>query len=237
MSHKGLEFNSIRKPYIYLLEGRRKAPFSPLQRNIVRAGANYRIKKTDRGLLEISQPIGYVVKDDADALRIKDEIAAWFVTNDWARLSFDNEPGRSYLAVVQNSIDDFDRFVDQRSGTIQFVAKATLGEEKTIPVTNTPTSHTITGQDITPWIVEVTFTEATSTFELQASNGLYLLLAYEFIEGDTLTIKYEGREVLLNGNDLRSAVRLKTNYEMLQPGTIEVSASHVCELIYDERYY
>lgn len=237
MSHKGLEFKSIRKPYIYLLEGRRMASFSPLQRNIVKAGNDFRIKKTDKGLLEISQPIGYIVKDDADALRIKDEIAAWLVTKDWARLSFDNEPGRSYLAVVQNSIDDFDRFVDQRSGTIQFIAKATLGEEKTIPVTTTRTMHTITGQDNTPWIVEVTFTEATSIFELQASNGLYLLLQYEFIEGDRLTIKYEGREVLLNGNDLRRAVRLKTNYELLEPGMIGVSGSHACEIFYNERYY
>ena len=63
------------------------------------------------------------------------------------------------------------------------------------------------------------------------------MLGYEFIEGDRLTIKYEGREVLLNGKDINFAIRLASNYELLSPGSLQIKASHACELKYDERYY
>ncbi|WP_017797562.1 distal tail protein Dit [Oceanobacillus kimchii] len=234
---KAMTFNNKRDPNIILLEGRTKAPFHPISRNIVSTPKGHRLKDSKKELLYISQPIGYLVKDDVDALQIKDELAEWLVTKEIAPLQLDDEPGRTYWCVVQNSIDDLSRFVYTRQGTIQFLCFYTTGEQKTIPVTATPTSHTITGQDETPWTVEVVFSEATDTFELQTNKGLYLLLGYNFIEGDRLTIMYEGRKVWLNGEDLRHAVRLKTNYEMLEPGIMEVSASHDCKFFYDERYY
>ncbi|MEN2468015.1 phage tail family protein, partial [Ornithinibacillus sp. JPR2-1] len=74
-------------------------------------------------------------------------------------------------------------------------------------------------------------------FTLESSNGLYILLNYNFIAGDMLEIDYVGRKVYLNGNDLRSAVSMSSHFVELEPGQMEIVASHVCTLIYDERYY
>ena len=120
---KSLIFNGIRKPWLYLLEGRQKAPFAPITRNLLRIpgrpGAILQSSETEP--LIIYQPIGFVVKDDADALAKKDELASWLVTDNPVPLEFDDEPGRTYYAVVQNTITDFEQFVNQRRGTIEFL--------------------------------------------------------------------------------------------------------------------
>lgn len=231
-----MTFNGIRKPHIYLLEGREKAPFHPISRNVVSTRKGYRLKDSKRELLLINQPIGYLFNDNVDALRIKDELASWLVTKDIASLQFDDEPGRTYWVVVQNSIDNLRRFAFTRQGTIQFLCFYTTGESKSINVATTAQTHTITGQVETPWTVEVTFTANTNRFELWAGDT-YLQLNYNFIAGDKLTVSYEGRKVFLNGNDLRKAVSMSSHYEELKPGTNSFRATHNCVLKYDERYY
>lgn len=120
---KSLTFNGIRKPWLYLLQGRVKTPFAPITRNLLRIpgrpGAILQSSETEP--LVIYQPIGFVVNDHADALAKKDELASWLVTDDPVPLEFDDEPGRTYYAVVQNTITDFEQFVNQRRGTIEFL--------------------------------------------------------------------------------------------------------------------
>ncbi|WP_018934607.1 phage tail domain-containing protein, partial [Gracilibacillus lacisalsi] len=74
---KSLTFNSQRKSWLYLLEGRQKAPFAPRNNNLLRVpgmpGAYYKDETID--VLYITQPVGFIVKDDADALAKKDELA------------------------------------------------------------------------------------------------------------------------------------------------------------------
>src|SRR5690606_13758239 len=120
---KSLTFNGIRKPWLYLLQGRQKAPFAPIARNLLRIpgrpGAILQSSETEP--LIIYQPVGFLVKDDAYALAKKDELASWLVTDNPVPLEFDDEPGRTYYAVVQNTITDFEQFVNQRRGTIEFL--------------------------------------------------------------------------------------------------------------------
>ncbi|GEM02938.1 putative phage tail component, N-terminal domain-containing protein [Halolactibacillus halophilus] len=236
MNNPIMIFNDQINNDIYLLRGRSKSAFHPIKRDIRKNGSSYRIRKNDRGLLTIQQPIGFKTKTDEKHIEVVEKLTNWLVTDDWTRLSFSDEPGRIYLAVLQEGID-LEKIAWLREGTLSFVAKETLGQQEIINVTSTTTTDNIVGQEKTPWIVEVTFTQNTSSFELTTNQGLYVLLGYQFIAGDNLVIKYDGREVLLNGHDLRSAVRLKTNYELLQPGTIDISASHDCTLTYDERFH
>ncbi|MBO1003732.1 distal tail protein Dit, partial [Pseudogracilibacillus auburnensis] len=120
---KSMTFNGQKKPWLHLLEGRQKSPFAPIRNNLIRvngkAGAYVSGKETD--VLYITQPIGFVVDNDEHALQLKDELAAWLVTNEAVPLEFDDEPGRTYYAEIEGAIEDFNKFVDQRRGVITFL--------------------------------------------------------------------------------------------------------------------
>lgn len=231
-----MTFNGQRNNDIYLLRGRSKSPFHPRIRTITRIGKQIRLKKTEREPLEILQPIGFEVKDDKNQIEIIESLTNWLITDDWGILSFDDEPGRSYEAILQNGIEDFEKMVSLRQGTLNFVAKTTLGKEKSINITTTSQTHTITGQESTPWSIDVTFDTNTNRFEFWAGD-IYLQLNYEFIAGDKLTIKYTGREVWLRDVDLRKAVSMSSHFEELKPGAVSMRASHPCTVKYTERYY
>ena len=133
---KSLTFNGIRKDWLYLLQGREKPPFAPIDRRLISvpgmAGA-YLSSTSVRPLL-INQPIGVVVHSDAEALQIKEELAEWLFTDKPVELQFDDEPGRTYYAIVQNTIEDFSKFAEFRTGTIQFLCldPYSYGSEQTI---------------------------------------------------------------------------------------------------------
>lgn len=138
---KSLTFNGIKKDWLYLLEGRQKAPFAPIKRGLVYVPSldGAYPTTTNRDVLTINQPIGFVVKSDSDALRLEDELASWLFTSNSVPLVFDDEPGRTYYAVVQNTLDDFSRFVKQRQGTIQFLCydPFAYGKQHTQPLSQT----------------------------------------------------------------------------------------------------
>ena len=137
---KTLTFNGVSKPWIYLQEGREKAPFAALRRNIVQMPGvpGARLQSTDTDPFVINQPVGFIVNDDQDALSKKDELASWLRTKKEVTLELSDEPGRTYYAVVQNTLEDFSRFVDQRKGTIQFLCldPHSYGASITEPVTD-----------------------------------------------------------------------------------------------------
>ncbi|MBP1950302.1 distal tail protein Dit [Virgibacillus litoralis] len=123
MPLKSLTFNNIRKPWLHLLRGRSKPPFASISRDLLTVpgmdGAY--LQSSSIQPLIINQPVGFTVRDDNHALQLKDELASWLVTDESVELQFDDEPGRIYYAVVQNSIDDFEKFAELRNGTIQFL--------------------------------------------------------------------------------------------------------------------
>lgn len=249
MYTKSISFNNQRNSNIKLVQGRAKAPFSPLDRDIVRYPGGFRLTKTERGLLEIEQPFIYEVKNDIPrefiiqgendriALDIRDSLTDWLITDDWSPLQFDDEPGRTYIAVVQNTIDDFERFGDLRSGTIQFVAKEVIGETYELNILQEYRTFTISGQTETPWTSKTIFEEASDQFTLETNQGSKIILDYNFIAGDVLEIDYFKRKVTLNGKNLAVAVSLSTVWKKIKPGAIDIKASRETTLTYSERYY
>lgn len=123
-----------------MLAGRQKSPFAPVRNTLVRvpgmSGAYVSDSQTD--VLYIHQPIGFIVKGEEHALQLKDELASWLVTNEAVPLQFDDEPDRTYYAKVDGTIEDFNRFVDQRRGTITFLVPDgfSYGPEKTVTSTD-----------------------------------------------------------------------------------------------------
>lgn len=120
---KSLTFNGVRKPWLYLLRGREKPPFASVQRNLLTVpgmdGAHLQSSETEP--LLISQPVGFKVSSDEHALQLKEELAEWLITDEPVPLEFDDEPGRIYYAIVENTLDDFEKIATLRQGTIQFI--------------------------------------------------------------------------------------------------------------------
>jgi len=129
---KSLTFNNQRKDWLYLLRGRRKSPFAPIHRELISvpgmSGAHLAGSRAE--VMRVEQPVGFVVKNDEHALQIKDELAEWLITNEPVPLTFDDEPNRTYYAVIEGTIDDFDRFVNQRRGVITFLLPDPYGYGK-----------------------------------------------------------------------------------------------------------
>lgn len=98
--------------------------------------------------------------------------------------------------------------------------------------------YSIESIEPTSWGIKVNFTESVSYFSFNESNGIYLYLNYEFIEGDQLSIEYDKRKVLLNSeHDLRKTVSLQSRFQQLVPGDTEIMTSHDCTLIYNKKDY
>lgn len=229
-----MEFNGKRNDiFIVDVNAREKSPFHPRFNDIQR----FRLRKSEMELLEINQPIAFKAKDNQEKMDKIRELGDWLIYKDWKKLSYDDEPGQYYHAILEG-MSDFSRkdntFLFE--GTLNFVAKETLGKNKSISLSPASQQHEVTGQTETPWSLEVNFKANTNRFELWAGEN-YVQLNYEFIEGDKLVVKYTGRKVTLNGNDLRKSVSMSSHFEELKPGINEFKASHEAVLKYDERYY
>lgn len=192
---KSLSFNGIRKPWLYLLEGRQKAPFAPITRNLLRIpgrpGAILQSSETEP--LIIYQPIGFVVKDDADALAKKDELASWLVTDNPVPLEFDDEPGRTYYAVVQNTIADFEQFVNQRRGTIEFLILDGYGYGPELEAVFPSDIVTLTnnGTAEAEPVFELTVKKPVTFAMIQNQNEEYMMIGKPIDVIDTPYTKYE----------------------------------------------
>ncbi len=68
----------------------------------------------------LSIPVGIIVPDRPQLEIIKEEIADWLITEQPTELTFDVEPNRTYLAVVDDSFDP-DGLVTLGIGTIKFI--------------------------------------------------------------------------------------------------------------------
>lgn len=230
-------FNGESKDYIRVKQELFRPPSPPIEFDVFdysRGGS--RLKKKRYTSMTLPVPIRiYHPKKRIEEL--KEELSHWLIHDDPKKLGFKDMPDRYYLAHYESmQLSEKGHFAD---GTINFFLPdgRRVGAEKTINVTTSNTTHAITGQDESPWTVEVVFSQRMTTFEVETNQGLYLLLGYEFIEGDRLKIAYDGRVCELNGRDIRFAIRLKSNYEMLMPGSLMIKANHACTLKYDERYY
>lgn len=229
-----ITFNGIRKPYVSVLS--RDIPYwFPRTPEIVTNKNRHRIKRITIEPMPI--PLTLAIDGDSreDLANKAEEVADWLITTKEAPLVFDHKPNRAFYTVLNGAVD-VDEIVMFGTASLEFVALYKTGKSKQIPATTSEKQHQITGQTETPWTVEVSFKANTNKFELWAGD-IYLLLNYSFIAGDKLVVNYVGREVFLNGNDLRKAVSMSSHFKELKPGTVEIKASVPCTIKYDERYY
>lgn len=175
---KSFTFNDVRKDWIVLRPGRKKVPFPGINRTTVEVPGMDGAHLTSQRLepIVIEQPFRYVAETDEEALQLKDELADWLYTTKPAPLTFDDEPGRTYFAVVQGTIDDFDKNTRVvREGTISFlcVDPFSYGDETSIDIIpETATEIVNVGTSETYPIFDLTVTEKSTLISMRNLSNL-----------------------------------------------------------------
>ncbi|MGG2937692.1 distal tail protein Dit [Bacillus pacificus] len=123
MGKLSFTFNNIRKDYIQMLVGRKRPSWAPVKRKLVRvphrAGALLLNTETEERRIDVPLVIK-AKKDMADLQKLKEDLADWLYTEQPAELIFDDELDRTYLALIDGSVD-LDEIVNRGRGVITFV--------------------------------------------------------------------------------------------------------------------
>ncbi|PFM97910.1 phage tail protein [Bacillus thuringiensis] len=143
MGKLNFTFNNIQKDYIQMLVGRKRPSWAPVKRNLVkvphRPGAFFMNTETQERRIDV--PIAIKAKKDmADLQKIKEDLAEWLFTEQPTELIFDDELDRTYLALIDGSID-LEELVNRGKGIITFVCPMPykLGPTRTVEFqTNNP---------------------------------------------------------------------------------------------------
>lgn len=106
-----------------MLVGRKRPSWAPIKRNLVRAphrpGAFFINTETQERRIDV--PIVIKAKKDiADLQKVKEDLAAWLVTEQPSELIFDDELDRAYLALIDGSFDA-EELVNRGKGIITFI--------------------------------------------------------------------------------------------------------------------
>ncbi|MGA4464189.1 distal tail protein Dit [Bacillus bombysepticus] len=164
MGKLSFTFNKIRKDYIQMLVGRKRPSWAPVKRKLVRvphrAGALFLNTETEERRIDVPLVIK-AKKDMADLQKVKEDLADWLYTEQPAELIFDDELDRTYLALIDGSVD-LDEIVNRGRGVITFVCPMPykLGKQNTHTFTqNWPTEITTSffnqGNVEAPPIIEI----------------------------------------------------------------------------------
>lgn len=122
MSLSNFMFNGVRKDYLMILKGKKLPTWAPIQREITevpgRPGGVLVRSKTNVRTLTV--PIRVVTTTQPNLQLLKEDLANWLITEEAEELIFDDEPNRTYFAVVDNELD-LDELITKGRGTITFI--------------------------------------------------------------------------------------------------------------------
>lgn len=229
-------FNGIEKDYIKVNMALFRPPTPPIEFKVkekVQGGS----RKIGKRFTDMILPVPITIKSDRPIEFLKEEISNWLYSEEAQKLVFRQIPNRYYLAEYESmQLDEKGRYA---KGVINFyLAEAyRYGYDVPIKLPSTFTSYAIKGQTKTPWTSKTIFTSAQSSFVLETDQGGKISLQYNFVVGDTLEIDYDKRKVSLNGNNLAVSILFETVWFLLNPGNVQIRASHPTTLIYTPRFY
>jgi predicted phage tail component-like protein len=169
----GMTYNGIKKDYVVTLRGKRRPPWAPLKRNLLevpgKAGAYLEGTDIQPRILDI--PILINTKSLKDLQTVKEDLAAWLVTDEPKELIFDDEPDRVYYAIVDGTLA-IDEIVRVGVGIINFICPDPYKYgpvEKLTPVltdSDTPIVLHNSGTVDTPPKFDVTLKASTSHLDI-----------------------------------------------------------------------
>jgi predicted phage tail component-like protein len=167
-----MTFNGLTKDYVTVLRGRKRPTWAPITRNLTSIpsmpGAYH--SSTDVAPRVIEVPIVIKSTSIPNLQTLKEDLAGWLVTSEPCELSFDDEPNRTYYAMVDGELD-VDEIVTVGVGIVKFICPDPYkyGDQNTLPFSNGQLTVNNTGSADTYPVITATVTKAT-TFLAVASQ-------------------------------------------------------------------
>ncbi|MCM3620516.1 phage tail family protein [Sutcliffiella horikoshii] len=118
----GFSFNRTKREYLRILQGFSRSPWTPVIRNVLQppgmAGGHHVSTKYEVRVERVPVEIKNHGFDSFE--RLKEDLAAWLITETACELVFDDEPDRIRYAMVEGSLD-LDELIERGKGTITFI--------------------------------------------------------------------------------------------------------------------
>ncbi len=114
-------FNGVRKNYLFVLLGFSRPAWAPIERDILKvpAKAGGYLLQTNTDVRTIKVPV--ILKSSAATMqKTKEDLANWLVTDNPCELIFDDEPDRTYMAVI-NGEDSLEELIFRGKGELIFI--------------------------------------------------------------------------------------------------------------------
>jgi predicted phage tail component-like protein len=212
-------FNGITKPYLQVLKGSRREPWAPVEwiyQDIPnRPGSTTVKKKTKPRPFPI--PVAIEANNIEDLQKVKEDLANWLILDQPAPLIPDDEPDRTYYAVVDGSFDPED-LVRLGQGVIPFLCPNPYkyGVEEEVSVHS---SINVQGSiEVNP-IIRVSFSGSTNEYLItHEDTGKSIKIVFNFVAGDVLEIDSTTRKVRINGNVNMTSYTYASRPFKLYPG-------------------
>lgn len=199
---------------------------------------SYRFKKKRK----IPKPLivkAILVRESENELRNAVNILNGILNTDGLdNIKFSDEPEYTYECTL-NSVTEEKEVNGTHILTMEFWRPGSYKLKKThdLAIQTSYVQFKISGQCKTTWTSKTTFTAPATQFTLETNKGQKIILNYNFITGDVLEIDYKKRKITLNNNNLAVAISLSTVWFELEPGQVQIKASHPTTLTYTERFY
>lgn len=152
-------------------------------------------------------------------------------------LKFTDEDAYFYATLESCDLPEEDS--NEVVGTLIFICSdpAKYKAERTVNVTTSLASHTITSQSDTTWASRTVFSAAGTNYTIENDKGGKIVLNYNFSAGDIVEIDYEKRLIKLNGVAHMTLLSLASKWFKLQPGVNRLKASRATTITYRETFY
>ncbi|WP_196493807.1 distal tail protein Dit [Ornithinibacillus caprae] len=176
-----LTFNSIRKEYVSVLE-RGRPYWANRQVNILKvagmAGGHVQNIETEPIIMPVKLLIEGVSKEDLQAK--SEELAEWLIKDEVMPLVFDNQPNRTYFAMVDGGVDP-QEFVSFSILTINFICPDPYkyGPEKSLNLSDAATVENEGTAETYP-IMEATAKESVTSFMVAKGDEDFFMIGQPF---------------------------------------------------------
>lgn len=102
--------------------GRKRPAWAPIKRNFLytQGYPGARLLSTEVEARQIDVPLIVKAQDIADLQKVKEDLADWLITEQECELIFDDEPDRTYLALIDGSFDA-EELVNRGKGVVTFI--------------------------------------------------------------------------------------------------------------------